>query len=474
MNNLIPVILCGGSGSRLWPLSRSLYPKQFMAVGGFTLLGHTLERIKALPARGKAIVICNEEHRFYVATALQEAEVEARILLEPQGRNTAPAVALAACQALEDSPSSPPLLLVLPSDHMIEPVETLSAGLSRAGEAAGQGYLLTFGITPGHPATGYGYIQQGELLPGQAGNNVHRVERFIEKPDAAKAEDLIRQGGYLWNSGMLLTRADIYLQELARFAPNIAGAVNAAWRARLQDQDFVRPEAASFLKSPSSSFDYAILESTRKAAVLPLSLNWSDLGSWEALYQFLPKDEAGNVCAGDVLLQDAQGCYLHSSQRLLAAVGVRDLAVVETADAVLVAGRGEVERVKDIVEMLKAGKRDEFQLHPLVYRPWGSYERLVSGDRFQVKRIVVNPGGTLSLQKHHHRAEHWVVVGGTAEITLDEKTVLLSENQSAYVPLGVRHRLKNPGIIPLVIIEVQSGAYLGEDDITRYKDEYGR
>jgi mannose-1-phosphate guanylyltransferase/mannose-6-phosphate isomerase len=474
MNNLIPVVLCGGSGSRLWPLSRSLYPKQFMAVNGSTLLGQTLERIKALPASGRPIIICNEEHRFYVAAALQEAEIEARILLEPQGRNTAPAAALAACQGLADNSPSPPLLLVLPSDHVIQPVEALSAAVKQAYEAASQGYLLTFGITPSHPATGYGYIRQGQPLPGFGDHNIYRVERFIEKPAAGKAEEMLGQGGYLWNSGMLLTRADVYLQELARFAPQMAGAIETAWQARSQDKDFIRPEAAAFLQSPSSSFDYAILEHTQKAALMPLCLNWSDLGSWEAFYQFLPKDQAGNVCEGDVLLQDAHDCYVHSSQRLLAAVGVRELAIVETADAVLVAGRAEVERVKDIVEMLKGEKRDEFQLHPLVYRPWGSYERLVSGDRFQVKRIVVKPGGELSLQKHHHRAEHWVVVGGTAEITLDEKVVLLSENQSLYVPLGVRHRLKNPGLIPLVMIEVQSGAYLGEDDIVRYKDEYGR
>jgi mannose-1-phosphate guanylyltransferase/mannose-6-phosphate isomerase len=300
------------------------------------------------------------------------------------------------------------------------------------------------------------------------------VEKFIEKPDTSQAARLIKEEGCLWNSGMLLTRADVYLRELGQFSPAILEASQAAWQGRSQDKDFVRPAGPSFLASPASSFDYAVLEHTRQAALMPLSLSWSDMGSWEAFYQFLDKDSEDNVRVGDVLSKDSRRCYLHSSRRLLAAVGVEDLAVVETADAVLVIKRNQAERVKEIVEMLREQGRAELDLHPLVYRPWGSYEKLVSGERFQVKRIIVDPGAALSLQKHQHRAEHWVMVAGTAEITLEEQVVTLSENQSFYVPLGAWHRLKNPGLIPLVIIEIQSGSYLGEDDIIRCQDEYGR
>jgi mannose-1-phosphate guanylyltransferase/mannose-6-phosphate isomerase len=470
IDNLIAVILCGGSGARLWPLSRSLYPKQFMPIDNFTLLGQTLERVKALPVQAEPLVVCNEEHRFYAAAALRQAELEGTILLEPQGRNTAPAVALAACQALSSNPGASSLLLVLPSDHMISPTSTLAQGLTQARPTAEQGFLLTFGIAPSHPASAYGYIKPGLPLAGGAS----RVEKFIEKPDTRQARQLIEEEGCLWNSGILLARADIYLQELGEFAPLMLEAVRTAWEKRTQDKDFVRPEARAFLSSPASSFDYAILEHTRQAAVMPLALNWSDMGSWEAFYQFLAKDGDDNVQVGDVLARDTRRCYLHSSRRLLAAVGVEDLAVVETADAVLVARRSQAEQVKEVVEVLRARGRSELELHPLVCRPWGSYERLVSGERFQVKRIIVDPGAALSLQKHHHRAEHWVVVAGTAEITLEDKVVLLGENQSFYVPLGALHRLKNPGLIPLIIIEIQSGSYLGEDDIVRCRDQYGR
>ena len=456
----------------MWPLSRALYPKQFMDINGATLLEQTLARSRFLAPQADPIIVCNEEHRFYVAAALQRAGIRASLLLEPEGRNTAPAIALAALAALEFA--SAPLLLVLPSDQLIKPLQPFQQALDTAKNFSD--HIITFGITPDHPASAYGYIQKGAVQnpKGSPENAAYPVARFIEKPDGITAQKLIDQGDFLWNSGIFMMRADVYLDELKTYAPKIYEAVQASWRQRSADKDFIRPQAASFMASPSDSVDYAVMEKTAKAVVMPLTLQWSDLGSWEAFYQSMEKDENANVCVGDVLYADVHDCYLHSSNRLLAALGVEGLAVIETADAVLVVGRERTQDVKNIVETLKKQHRPEFELHPLVYRPWGSYQRLVNGDRFQVKRMIVEPGAELSLQKHHHRAEHWVVVGGTAEVTLEQEVIIASENQSVYIPLGAAHRLKNPGIIPLVMIEIQTGSYLGEDDIIRLQDEYGR
>ena len=418
MSTLRSIVLCGGSGTRLWPLSRALYPKQFMDLGGHTLFGDTVDRAAALPDSADPLVVCNEEHRFYVAAALQQKGVSGTILLEPKGRNTAPAIALAAFAALG----------------------------------------------------GGGYIRRGGALPSGG----YAVARFVEKPDLARAEAMLADGGYLWNSGMFLFRASIYLEELALHAPGIHAACRAAWEGHHADRDFIRPDADAFLSSPADSIDYAVMEKTDRAAVVPLSAHWSGLGSWEAFYEAAPHDGDGNVRVGDVYAEGAENCYLHASNRMVAALGVSDLVVVETADSVLVADRARTQDVKKIVESLKKEGRGEAESHPLVYRPWGSYETLARGERFQVKRIIVKPGGQLSLQKHHHRAEHWMVVEGTAEITVGDKVLLYHEDQSTYIPLGTVHRLKNPGMIPLVIIEIQSGSYLGEDDIVRLEDSYGR
>lgn len=485
MSMLSPVILCGGSGTRLWPMSRALYPKQFMNLSGRTLFGDTLERCRPLGSIMNPIAVCNEQHRFYAAATLQEEGFQGDILLEPTGRNTAPAVALAAWLALEragrklgeETPAgttddNAPVLLVLPSDHLVRPVESFAQAVQDALPAAAAGYLVTFGITPTEPATGFGYIVRSREERG--GTPCRAISRFQEKPDAATAQALIDAGNCSWNSGMFLFRADIYLHELRRHAPAIFTAVRLAWTGRQQDHDFLRPDSAHFSACPADSVDYAVMEHTERGAVLPLSLEWNDLGSWEAFYQMMPKDADSNACVGDVIVKQSRNCYAHSTHRLVAALGLENIAIVETADAVLVARRDQVQQVKSIVEELKARSRPEFELHPLVHRPWGSYEGLALGNRFQVKRITVRPGAQLSLQRHHHRAEHWVVVEGTAEVTVDGETRLLTENESVYIPLGAVHRLKNPGILPLVIVEIQSGAYLGEDDIVRLEDTYGR
>ena len=363
-----------------------------------------------------------------------------------------------------------PLLLVLPSDHVLKPQDVFAEAVARARACAESGRIVTFGITPDAPETGFGYIRRGGALPSGG----YAVARFVEKPDLARAEAMLADGGYLWNSGMFLFRASIYLEELALHAPGIHAACRAAWEGHHADRDFIRPDADAFLSSLADSIDYAVMEKTDRAAVVPLTADWSDLGSWEAFYEAAPHDGDGNVRVGDVYAEGAENCYLHASNRMVAALGVSDLVVVETADSVLVADRARTQDVKKIVESLKKEGRGEAESHPLVYRPWGSYETLARGERFQVKRIIVKPGGQLSLQKHHHRAGHWVVVEGTVEITVGDKVLLYHEDQSTYIPLGTVHRLKNPGMIPLVIIEIQSGTYLGEDDIVRLEDSYGR
>lgn len=468
MPSIIPVILCGGSGTRLWPLSRQAYPKQFVDLGeGRTLFKDTLARARQIPESREPVIVCNEAHRFYVTAALYESDVRAAIILEPAPRNTAPAIALAAFSLATDGDEA--LMLVLPSDHAIGDDHTFSAGVGAAVSLAEQGHIVTFGITPTAPETGFGYIEQGEAL-----DSGFCVARFVEKPDGATARAMLKQGGFLWNSGIFLMRPSAYLKELERCAPEIFAACRTAWLERTGDGVFCRPQAPAFLASPSDSIDYAVMERTGLAAVVPLATGWSDLGSWEAFYQADRPDDDGNVCHGDILIRDTENCYFNARHRLLAAIGVRDLVVVETRDAVLVAPRDRVQEVKTVVDRLQAEGRIECKQHPLVYRPWGSYETLVMDNRFQVKRIIVNPGAELSLQMHHHRVEHWVVVNGTAEVTNGDETHLYTENQSTYIPAGTRHRLKNPGIIPLVLIEIQSGSYLGEDDIVRFADRYGR
>jgi len=463
-----PVILCGGSGTRLWPLSRTFHPKQFIELEAGTLFGRTVQRAAGLAGTGKPIVVCNENHRFFAAGILHELGVAADILLEPLARNTAPAIALAAMAAREGSED--PLLLVLPSDHLINPDEALSAAVTSAAGAAGNGALVTFGVTPTRPETGYGYIRRGAA----AGPGVFRVERFVEKPGREEAATLLADGGYTWNSGMFLFRASTFLNELTRYAPAIHDACRKAWSGRSRDLDFVRIGKDDFAASPSDSIDYALMERTQTACVVPLTADWNDLGSWKAFYEVSPRDDRGNACVGDVVALDSDNCYLHATHRLLATLGVKDLVVVETADAVRVADWSRTQEVKKILEKITAEGRSEADTHVKVYRPWGSYESLSFGDRFQVKRIVVNPGKVLSLQFHHHRAEHWVVVRGTARITVGDEVRLISEDQSTYIPLGAVHRMENPGRIPLEIIEVQTGAYLGEDDIVRIEDSYGR
>ena len=467
---LVPVILSGGAGTRLWPLSRELYPKQLLRlVAERTMLQETVARTEGLPGLAPPIVVCNENHRFMVAEQLRELGTAPQaIVLEPQGRNTAPAAAIAAL-LVSGGADADPVLLVLPADHVITDVPAFQAAVAVGRVAAESGSLVTFGVVPDRTETGYGYIRRG-AGPGPA----FSVAKFVEKPDSATARGYVESGEYYWNSGMFMFRASAYLAELGRYAPAMLAACRAALAAAGRDLDFLRLPAQEFASCPSDSIDYAVMERTDRAVVVPLAAGWSDVGSWAALADALPRDAEGNVTAGDVLTEDSSGCYLHSTSRLVAAVGLRDHVVVETKDAVLVAPRDRVQDVKELVAELKARGRYETSLHREVYRPWGSYDSIDSGDRFQVKRLIVNPGATLSLQLHHHRAEHWVVVTGTAKVTRGDEVFTLSENESTYIPIGARHRIENPGKIPLHIIEVQSGTYLGEDDIVRFEDRYGR
>lgn len=464
-----PVLLSGGVGSRLWPVSREAYPKQFLALASeLSMLQATLERTSGMDCTAP-LVVCNDEHRFMVAEQLRQLNVEpSAIILEPEGRNTAPAVALAALSAVASDPDA--VLLVLPADHVISDGAAFTAAVERGLAAARDGALMTFGVVPDAPETGYGYLRRG----AQRNEGLYELDSFVEKPDQQTAQAYLESGEYLWNSGMFLLSARSYLEELENLAPDMYNACAASMNGAARDLDFLRPEREAFLACPSDSIDYAVMEKTRRGAVIPLDCGWSDVGAWSTLWQVADQDEQGNVTLGDVMLEDCRGSYLRSESRLIAATGIDNLIVVETADAVLVADRDQVQNVKAIVNRLKDEGRSEATLHQRVYRPWGNYESLIEGDRFQVKRIVVNPGQTLSLQMHHHRAEHWIVVHGTAEVTCEDKVFTLREDQSTYIPLGHKHRLANPGKIPLELIEVQSGSYLGEDDIVRFEDVYGR
>lgn len=466
---LIPVILSGGAGTRLWPLSRELYPKQLLPlVGSRTMLQATALRMEGLDAAAP-IVVCNEAHRFLVAEQLRQIDrAPSATILEPVGRNTAPAIALAAHAAMAQGQGDA-LLLVLPADHVIGNLEAFHAAIHEAVQAANENHLVTFGIVPRSPETGYGYIRRAE----RAGS-AYRIAAFVEKPSAAKATEFVKAGDYLWNSGMFLFKAGRFLQELEAHAPDIAQSCKAAFDKAKSDLDFTRIDAASFEKVRGESIDYAVMEETKHAVVVPLDAGWSDVGSWAALHEASPGDSTGNVCQGDVIVEDTHGSFLYAESRLVAAVGLEDYVVVETKDAVLVAPKDRVQDVKKLVARLKADGRYEHSLHREVFRPWGSYDSVEAGDRFQVKRLSVKPGAQMSLQLHHHRAEHWIVVSGTARITRGDEVFLLEENQSTYIPVGAKHRIENPGKIPLHIIEVQSGSYLGEDDIVRFEDVYGR
>ncbi|HEY5762814.1 MAG TPA: mannose-1-phosphate guanylyltransferase/mannose-6-phosphate isomerase [Rhodocyclaceae bacterium] len=464
---LTPVLLCGGSGTRLWPLSRTHMPKQFLRLSGeYSLLQETLRRLDGLAA-GRVVVVAGDDHRFLLAEQLRELDADADILLEPCARNTAPAIAAAAHWALRSDPEA--VLLVLPSDHLIADAAAFHRAVEAGLPHAQTGQLVTFGIVPTRAETGYGYIRRGAPVAGG-----YAVAGFVEKPDAPTAETYLASGEYTWNSGMFLFRADAFLRELERQAPTIAGAAADALAASQRDLDFVRLDKTAFAASTADSIDYAVMERAEGVVVIPLDAGWNDIGAWDALLTIGVPDAAGNRTVGDVLSHDSKGCYARASSRLVALVGMNDTVVVETADAVLVADKGRAQEVKHIVAALKAAGRAETEFHTVVHRPWGSYEGIALGPRYQVKRIIVKPGRALSLQKHHHRAEHWVVVTGTARVTRGDDVLLLGENESTYIPLGTVHRLENPGRIDLEIVEIQSGSYLGEDDIVRLEDVYGR
>jgi mannose-1-phosphate guanylyltransferase/mannose-6-phosphate isomerase len=468
---IIPVILSGGSGTRLWPLSREAYPKQFLPlVDQRTMLQNTALRIAGLADTTAPLVVCNEEHRFMVAEQLRAVGIHpAAVILEPVGRNTAPAVAVAALHA--QLAGADPILLILPADHVIADVEGFRAAVRQIAPHAEAGRLITFGIVPTAPEIGYGYIKAGAPLDD---SGVCKVERFVEKPDTATAQTYLQSGAYSWNSGMFMFRASAFLAELERFAPAMLAACQQALATGRADTDFLRLDRKAFAACPKDSIDYAVMEKTDQAVVLPLTVGWNDVGSWSALWEAGERDADGNITRGDVIAVDTRDTYVDASTRLVATVGVADLVVVETADAVLVASKERVQEVKAVVDQLKASQRPEGRNHRKVYRPWGCYDSIDLDQRFQVKHITIKPGACISSQMHHHRAEHWVVVSGTARVLRGDEEFLLTENQSTYIPVGIPHRLTNPGKIPLEIIEVQSGSYLGEDDIVRFEDVYGR
>jgi mannose-1-phosphate guanylyltransferase/mannose-6-phosphate isomerase len=467
INNIVPTIMCGGSGTRMWPLSRTMYPKQFLSlVNETSLLQDTLLR---LPKEcNQSILICNEEHRFLVAEQARSYVQNPAIILEPEGRNTAPALALAAIQALEKNKDA--VLLVLASDHVIKDTEQFHKVVEQANQLANEGKLVTFGIVPTHPETGFGYIKQGQQLDEFG----YRVDKFIEKPNIHLAEEFVAAGVYLWNSGMFMFKASRYLEELKKYKPQIFAQCNEAMADINLDMDFIRPSKAAFLACEDESIDYAVMENTDSAVVVPLDAGWSDVGSYSALWDITEKDENNNVIKGDVITVNSKNCYLHSDSRLISTIGVNNLVIVDTKDAILIANKDDVQDIKTVVKTLKDNNRAEATQHRLVYRPWGHYDSIDIGERFQVKRITVKPGAKLSVQMHHHRAEHWIVVSGSAMVTINEETKLYTENQSCYIPIGAIHALENPGKLPLELIEVQSGSYLGEDDIVRFEDKYGR
>ena len=484
---LQPIVLSGGSGTRLWPLSREKYPKQLLPlIGNDSLLQATLLRVDGTPGVDLAppMVVSNEDYRFVIAEQLRTMGKPGSIVLEPKGRNTAPALTVAALAATKKG-GSDPVLLVMPADHVMTDKAAFQAAVRSGAQLAQQGAIVTFGITPDAPETGYGYIQAGATFEADA----KLIARFVEKPDLQTAQSYLDAGTYLWNSGIFMMKASVWLQAISLCRADILSACKAAFDKGSTDGEFVRVDAALFSQCPSDSIDYAVMEKLTAnlttnptsgtaqlppGVVIPLAAGWSDVGSWDALWQVLPKDNAGNVPQGDVLLQDCQNTMAVSEGRLVACVGLTDLIVVETADAVLVVHKNKTQDVKKIVDILKARNRTEGQIHRKVFRPWGWYDGVDAGARFQVKRIVVKPAGILSLQMHHHRAEHWIVVSGTAKVTRGDETFLVSENQSTFIPLGTTHRLENPGRVPLEMIEVQSGSYLGEDDIVRFEDVYGR
>jgi len=465
----IPVIIAGGVGSRLWPLSRRFFPKQFMSFGKeFSLFQETFNRLNAIPHM-EPFVVCNEEHRFLVKEQLSSINIDNyKILLEPEGRNTAPAVAVAAFNAVSDG--ADPLLLVLPSDHFIRDIKSFEKCIKAAIPLAEADRIVTFGVNPSRLETGYGYIEIGdEVIAG-----CYEIASFVEKPNPVLAKQFLEDGRHLWNSGIYLLKASVYLAELKRFRSDIYGVCKEAVEKQIVDGVFVRPEPDVFRSCETESIDYAVMEKTKLGAVTRMDSNWSDLGSFESVYEVAKKNEEGNFIFGDVVTKDSSNSYILSDGKLVAALGIDNLVIINTKDVVLVANKNEVQKIKSIVEDLKNKNRNEIEHHRVVYRPWGSYDSVDNGNRFQVKRITVNPGAKLSLQMHHHRAEHWVVVSGTAKVDINGTEKLLTENESVYIPIGAVHSLENPGKVPLELIEVQVGSYLGEDDIVRIEDKYGR
>ncbi len=463
--NNFPVILAGGSGTRLWPLSRSLYPKQFLKLNSDkSLLQNTIDRA-SVACDGQLIVVCNEDHRFLTAEQMRETGHDGVIMLEPCARNTAPAIALAALHAIKQHKDA--TITVLAADHVISDIQQFTVHVEEALNCSRDGALVTFGVVPDRPETGYGYIKA-------ASDGISDIASFEEKPDAETAKRYVDSGDYYWNSGMFVFKASSYLDALKKHAPQILASCATAYESATEDLDFIRVDTEAFAECESISVDYAVMEKADNAMVVPFTAGWSDIGSWDAVHGICEKDENGNASTGDAMLVDSENCYINASTRLVAALGLQNISIIETSDCILVAHNDHAQDAKKIAIMLKEAGRNEADTHTKCYRPWGSYQTINLGQRFQVKRITVKPGAKLSLQKHHHRAEHWVVVEGTAIVTCDDKEIMLTENQSTYLPLGATHRLDNPGKIPLELIEVQSGSYLGEDDIVRFDDVYGR